>query len=95
MRKPLCTALTAAAALLLAWAPARAEEGMWTFDEFPAFRVEQSLGVRVDKAWRDHVRPTIPHHTDPLIKAIDAAMQQPNARYGVQTTVACREAARD
>jgi len=46
-------------------------------------------------AWRDHVRPTVPHHKDPLIKAIDAAMQQPNARYGVQTTVACREAAKE
>src|SRR5438105_15466077 len=45
-------------------------------------------------AWRDHVRPTIPHHTDPLIKSIDEAMQQPNARYGVQTTVACREPAK-
>ena len=29
---------------------------MWTFDDFPAGRVERSLGVRLDRAWLDHVQ---------------------------------------
>ncbi len=36
--------------------PARADEGMWTFDDFPAGRVERSLGVRLGRDWLDHVR---------------------------------------
>ena len=55
MRKPPLIAL-AAAGLLLTGAAARAEEGMWTFDEIPSARVEQSLGVRLDQAWLDHLR---------------------------------------
>jgi len=35
---------------------ARAEEGMWTFDAAPLARVEQSLGVKLDRAWLDHLR---------------------------------------
>ncbi|MGA0599864.1 S46 family peptidase [Caulobacter sp. KR2-114] len=51
-------ALAAVAALLaLPFASsARADEGMWTFDDFPAVQVEQSLGVRLDRPWLDHVR---------------------------------------
>ena len=44
-----------AAALCLP-AVARADEGMWTFDAFPAARVEQSLGVKVDQKWLDRVQ---------------------------------------
>ena len=55
MRKPPLIAL-AAAGLLLTGAAARAEEGMWTFDEIPSARVDQSLGVRLDQAWLDHLR---------------------------------------
>jgi hypothetical protein len=46
------------ASLLLALAvgPALAEEGMWTFDNFPAAAVQKTYGVTVDQAWLDHVR---------------------------------------
>jgi len=35
---------------------ARADEGMWTFDNFPATAVKQKYGVSIDKSWLDHVR---------------------------------------
>ena len=52
-----CSAALILAALLAIAAPraAVAEEGMWTFDNFPASQVEQTLGVRLDKAWLDHL----------------------------------------
>jgi hypothetical protein len=37
-------------------APARADEGMWTFDNFPADAVKQAHGVEITPAWLDHVR---------------------------------------
>ncbi len=37
-------------------APACADEGMWTFDNFPSEAVKQSYGVEVSAAWLDHVR---------------------------------------
>lgn len=37
-------------------APALADEGMWTFDNFPAARVQQAYGVAIDQPWLDHVR---------------------------------------
>ena len=37
-------------------APAQAEEGMWTFNNFPAEKVENAYGFRPDQAWLDHVR---------------------------------------
>jgi len=43
---------------LLAAAAARADEGMWTFDDVPAARVERSLGVRIERPWLDHLRDT-------------------------------------
>jgi Peptidase S46 len=36
--------------------PAFADEGMWTFDNFPAITVKQLHGVDVTPAWLDHVR---------------------------------------
>jgi hypothetical protein len=46
-----------AAALVLSWAsPGFADEGMWTFDNFPAAAVKAELGVRIDQAWLDKVR---------------------------------------
>jgi hypothetical protein len=45
-----------AAAVGLAAAPAFADEGMWTFDHFPAARVEQAYGVKVDQKWLDRVQ---------------------------------------
>jgi hypothetical protein len=37
-------------------APARADEGMWTFEDFPADAVKQAYGVEITPAWLDHVR---------------------------------------
>ena len=36
--------------------PAQADEGMWTFNNFPADKVAQAYGFRPDQAWLDHVR---------------------------------------
>ena len=50
--------LTPAAALLTlaaAWS-ASAEEGMWTFDNFPIARANATLGTNIDQAWLDRVR---------------------------------------
>ena len=35
---------------------AHADEGMWTFDNFPSDRVRQAHGFGPDKDWLDHVR---------------------------------------
>ena len=37
-------------------APAFADEGMWTFDNFPAAQVKEKYGVAIDKKWLDHVQ---------------------------------------
>lgn len=46
----------AAAALAGAATPAAAEEGMWTYDNFPMARVNQTYGASIDQAWLDRVR---------------------------------------
>src|ERR1700761_2270485 len=43
-------------ALVAAGTIARADEGMWTFDNFPSASVKTKYGVTPDKAWLDHVR---------------------------------------
>jgi hypothetical protein len=45
-----------AAALSLMAAPALADEGMWTFDNFPAAAVKSKYGATVDKAFLDRVQ---------------------------------------
>lgn len=35
---------------------AKADEGMWTFDNFPSARVAEQYGVRIDQPWLDRVR---------------------------------------
>lgn len=35
---------------------AKADEGMWTYDNFPAARVAEQFGVRIDQPWLDRVR---------------------------------------
>jgi len=52
---PSLIALCLAAGLGLAGA-ARAEEGMWTFDNFPIAQANQTLGTNIDQAWLDRVR---------------------------------------
>ncbi|OYX29599.1 MAG: peptidase [Caulobacterales bacterium 32-69-10] len=52
-------ARAAVIAALLAFAAAsgvRAEEGMWTFDNFPAASVKAKYGVTIDQPWLDKVR---------------------------------------
>jgi Peptidase S46 len=39
-----------------AFAPAYADEGMWTFDNFPAATVQKEYGAQITPAWLDHVR---------------------------------------
>jgi hypothetical protein len=41
---------------IAALAPAWADEGMWTFDNFPSEAVRQAYGVEVAPAWLDHIR---------------------------------------
>ncbi len=50
-------ALGAATAVLSApAAPAQAEEGMWTFDNFPIAAVNETYDANIDQAWLDRVR---------------------------------------
>ena len=49
-------ALTLLAACLWGPGPAMADEGMWTFDNFPSAAVAKAYGVTIDQAWLDHVR---------------------------------------
>ena len=48
--------LLASATLVFAVSPALADEGMWTFDNFPAAKVKAAYGVTIDKAWLDRVQ---------------------------------------
>ncbi|MEQ7154871.1 S46 family peptidase [Brevundimonas aurifodinae] len=48
--------LLATTALALSATAASAEEGMWTFDNFPIARANQTLGTSIDQAWLDRVR---------------------------------------
>ena len=51
-----CLRLLIAVALSLAAGIASADEGMWTFDNFPTELVEERYGVEIDQAWLDRVR---------------------------------------
>jgi hypothetical protein len=48
--------LFAAALIASAAAIAHADEGMWTFNDFPSDRLKQSYGFAPDQKWLDHVR---------------------------------------
>jgi hypothetical protein len=48
--------LLATITLALSPAPAPADEGMWTFNDFPSERVAKAYGFTPDPAWLDHVR---------------------------------------
>ncbi|NJC40143.1 hypothetical protein GGQ87_000401 [Brevundimonas alba] len=52
----LTPALAAALMTLAAGSAAKADEGMWTFDNFPIARANQALGTNIDQAWLDRVR---------------------------------------
>ena len=49
-------AVLIATAAVLPSVAALADEGMWTFDNFPAAAVKKAYGVTIDKAWLDKVR---------------------------------------
>ena len=49
-------AVAGALAVTAAPTSARADEGMWTFDNFPIQTVNQKYGTRIDQAWLDRVR---------------------------------------
>jgi Peptidase S46 len=55
-------AVVLGAAILLAAAPARADEGMWTFDNFPSTAVRDEYGVDVSGAWLARIRGAITRH---------------------------------
>jgi hypothetical protein len=42
--------------LLAAAAPVLADEGMWTFDNFPVRMLKQTHGANITPAWLDHIR---------------------------------------
>lgn len=48
--------LTASVLALSLASTASAEEGMWTYDNFPIARANQTLGTNIDQAWLDRVR---------------------------------------
>ncbi len=48
--------LSAAALAFAAAAPASADEGMWTFDNFPAAKMRADYGWAPDQAWLDRVQ---------------------------------------
>jgi hypothetical protein len=50
------TGMMCGAALILSAAPAAADEGMWTFENFPATRVKAEYGVTVDDPWLQRLR---------------------------------------
>ena len=56
MRIPIAMAALASLALPLLAARAVADEGMWTFDGFPAAKVKQAYGFAPDAKWLDRVR---------------------------------------
>ncbi len=57
MRRFLAVSLVVASlAPALVATPAQADEGMWTFDNFPAAQVRKSHGVNIDRAWLDRAR---------------------------------------
>jgi len=54
MTRFVCAAL--AALMVFLCAPARADEGMWTFHGFPFAKVNTALKTNLDQAWLDRVR---------------------------------------
>ena len=56
MRRLLIGILTGLGLVAAAGGTILAEEGMWTFDNFPIARANAALGTRIDQAWLDRVR---------------------------------------
>ena len=56
MTSKLIAGMLATAGLCVVSSPAIADEGMWTFDNFPIAKVNAKYGTAIDQAWLDHVR---------------------------------------
>ncbi len=56
IHRHLLASASAVLAISLSTVPAHAEEGMWTFDAFPAEKLKADYGWAPDQAWLDHVR---------------------------------------
>lgn len=56
MRKTIALGAALLAAVGMAVSAAMADEGMWTFDNFPAARVKQLYGFAPDQKWLDRVQ---------------------------------------
>jgi len=56
MKAALLAASACGALFTLSAGQAQADEGMWTFDNFPADKVQAAYGVTIDQAWLDRVQ---------------------------------------
>lgn len=56
MKAALLAASACGALFALSAGQAQADEGMWTFDNFPADKVQAAYGVTIDQAWLDRVQ---------------------------------------
>lgn len=56
IRSKFLAGVAGAAFAFAAASPAVADEGMWTFDAFPAAQVNRAYGTNIDQAWLDRVR---------------------------------------
>ena len=74
MQRSLLIAGAAFAALGLSGRAALADEGLWTFDNFPAAAVKAKYGVTIDKAWLDRVQ----HATVRLSTGCSASVVSPD-----------------
>src|ERR1041384_7247633 len=54
--KRFLTAASSALVALLCFAPAQADEGMWTFHGFPFDKANTTLKTKLDQRWLDRVR---------------------------------------
>ncbi len=54
--KRICVLLCLLAVWLGGPRPVRADEGMWTFDNFPMAALSKAYGVSIDQTWLEHVR---------------------------------------
>ena len=64
---PLATAAMLAIPLAVLASRAAADEGMWTFDNFPAAKVKPLYGFAPDQKWLDRIREAQPE--DPEFEA--------------------------
>lgn len=58
MFRPLLILVAMVLVVLVRAPAAQADEGMWTFDNFPLAKVNKAYGLRLNQAWIDHIRDT-------------------------------------